>query len=516
MSVKETLLSSAQVAETCLRSGESGTNESLDLSGTLLADRYRVVRRLGSGGMGTVYLAEHIVLRKSFAVKVLSTDFWSKRSSVDRFLQEARTASLIQHHNVVEITDFGYAEDKVPFLVMELLEGDELGDVIRRDGAMAWPRVRVLMLQILAALEAAHERGIIHRDMKPQNCFCVHRSDGELIVKVLDFGIAKVINDDVDFKTLTRPGTVMGTPHYMSPEQANSEVLDVRADVYSAGVIAFELLTGHVPFQARGFLGVLSKVLTEDIPSMASVAPEAKVHPKVEAIVRRAMAKDRNERHATAAEFAAAIRALPDDLGATRATRAPLWIGAGVLVSVLGVLALVAGGDPALEANPHADAVPEAPSLASQPEMPPEPQPEPTREPSPEPPAVAPSVAVEEAPASPAPPKTSAKTSKKGKSTPSIVSETTDELPDRPSNADIDAALAPARTAARACREQHKTLIRSVKVELTVTPEGEVAKARAVSSEQGNPVATCVEKAASGSSFPPSRLGFVQTVEISL
>jgi serine/threonine protein kinase len=516
MSVKETLLSSAQVAETCLRSGESGVHESLDLSGTLLADRYRVVRRLGSGGMGTVYLAEHIVLRKSFAVKVLSTDFWSKRSSVDRFLQEARTASLIQHHNVVEITDFGYAEDKVPFLVMELLEGDELGDVIRRDGAMPWPRVRALMLQILAALEAAHERGIIHRDMKPQNCFCVHRSDGELVVKVLDFGIAKVINDDADYKTLTRPGTVMGTPHYMSPEQANSEILDVRADVYSAGVIAFELLTGRVPYQARGFLGVLSKVLTEDIPSMASIAPEAKVPAKVEAIVRRAMAKDRKDRHATAAEFAAAIRALPEDLGATRAKRAPLWIGAGVLVSVLGVLALVAGGDPALEANPHADADPPAPSLASQPEMPPEPQPAPTGEPPVEPPAVAPSVTVEETPAPPSQPKSTLKTSKKGKSTTGAIAETTTELPDRPSNADIDAALEPARAAARRCREQHKTLIRSVKVELTVTPEGKVAKARAVSSEQGNPVATCVEKAVSGSSFPPSRLGFLQTVELSL
>ncbi|HWB77755.1 MAG TPA: serine/threonine-protein kinase, partial [Nannocystaceae bacterium] len=163
-----------------------------DLAGTVLADRYRIVKKLGEGGMGSVYLAEHTTINKRLAIKVLSPEYSHKQDLVDRFLQEARAASMIEQENVVEITDFGSTPTGSVFFAMEFLNGEDLAATIKREGGLAWQRVKPIMLQICSALSAAHAAGIIHRDMKPENCYRIRRGGNEDFVKVLDFGIAKV------------------------------------------------------------------------------------------------------------------------------------------------------------------------------------------------------------------------------------------------------------------------------------------------------------------------------------
>ena len=340
--------------------------------GKRLAGRYLVVERIGAGGMGEVYLAEHEAIGKRVAIKVLGPEFNHRQDLVERFLQEARAASRIRHENIVDITDYGHADDGAPFFAMEYLEGEDLRATVQREGPLPWQRVRGIIVQILAALAAAHDQGVIHRDMKPDNCFRITRGDNPDYIKVLDFGIAKIVNDDADHQTLTRTGTVIGTAHYMSPEQARSEKLDARADLYSVGVIAFQLLTGRVPFEGTGFLGVLAKHITEPIPNMVDCGPDLAIPPQVEAIVRKAMAKNRDERYQTAEEFAAALTALPDQLSTRRRPRGLVWVAAG-----LGALALAAGGWLVLGpsgADTSADTAPPAqqPAAAAEPPATPE------------------------------------------------------------------------------------------------------------------------------------------------
>jgi serine/threonine-protein kinase len=278
-----------------------------DLVGTLLSERYKVLKELGEGGMGTVYLAEHTTIRKKLAIKVLSSEYCHKQDLVDRFLQEARAASMISQENVVEITDFGTTPTGSVFFVMEFLDGEDLSATIKREGAQPWARVQPIMLQICRALQAAHESGIIHRDMKPENCFRIKRGKSDDFIKVLDFGIAKVTTDDSEGKGLPRTGMIFGTPEYMSPEQAQGAKPDYRVDIYALGVIMYELLTGRVPFTADTFMGILTKHMFEvpDAPSV--VAPQAQIPEDVESIILKAMQKDREYRFQDMAAMATAI-----------------------------------------------------------------------------------------------------------------------------------------------------------------------------------------------------------------
>ena len=285
--------------------GEGGN----DLSGTVLLNRYKILKKLGEGGMGTVYLAEHITIRKKVAIKVLSGEFAHKSDLVERFLQEARAASMIPQENVVEITDFGDTPDGSVFFVMEHLSGEDLSDTVKREGALPWERVKPIMLQVCAALQAAHDAGIIHRDMKPENCFRIKRGKNEDFIKVLDFGIAKVTSDEGEGgKGLTRTGMIFGTPEYMSPEQAQGQKADHRVDVYAAGVIMFELLTGRVPFTADTFMGILTKHMFDVPEAPSSVAPQNNITAEMEAIILKAMQKDRDLRFQDMDEMAEAIR----------------------------------------------------------------------------------------------------------------------------------------------------------------------------------------------------------------
>jgi serine/threonine-protein kinase len=282
-----------------------------DLVGSILADRYRILRKLGEGGMGSVYLAEHTTINKRLAIKVLSPEYCHKQDLVNRFLQEARAASMIEQENVVEITDFGSTPGGSVFFAMEYLNGEDLAATIKREGALAWPRVRHVLLQICSALGAAHAAGIIHRDMKPENCYRIRRGSNEDFVKVLDFGIAKVQSDEGDTgRALTRTGMIFGTPEYMSPEQAKGEKVDHRVDVYAVGVIMYELLTGRVPFTADTFMGILTKHMFEAPQAPSAILGPGLIPPDAEAIILKALQKDREYRFQTMAEMARAIEAV--------------------------------------------------------------------------------------------------------------------------------------------------------------------------------------------------------------
>ncbi|MEM6295244.1 MAG: protein kinase [Myxococcota bacterium] len=363
----------------------------VDLVNTVLADRYRVVKKLGEGGMGSVYLAEHTTINKKLAIKVLSPEFSHKQDLVDRFLQEARAASMIDQENVVEITDFGSTPNGSVFFVMEYLNGEDLSDTVKNSGRLPWSRVKPIMLQVVDALKAAHAAGIIHRDMKPENCFRLKRGSNEDFIKVLDFGIAKVTSDEGDGggKNLTRTGMIFGTPEYMSPEQAKGEKVDARVDVYALGVILYELLTGRVPFTADTFMGILTKHMFEPPAAPSTIVPDANIPEEVEAIILKALQKDREYRFQSMEEMGVAIEAVGTgsaavsvvdevvavpstgetsfksrpvdvDLDEPEKSKAGLFIGIGLVAAVVlgGVGFAVLGGGDDPETKPAADSKP--------------------------------------------------------------------------------------------------------------------------------------------------------------
>ncbi len=286
------------------------------LIGTLAAGRYRIMKLLGEGGMGQVYLAEHVAIEKRVALKVLRSEYATKGEIVTRFQQEAISASRIKHPNVLDVFDFGQLDNGCFYLAMEFLEGCDLADELTRRRVLdAGTGIRVSM-QICRALAAAHANGVVHRDMKPENVFLQRTADGEEIVKIVDFGIAQLRSkDDAVVETkrrLTRTGMIFGTPEYMAPEQASGKHADLRADIYAVGIIMYEMFTGAVPFTGETFLGVLTKHLNQPAPLMNVVYPELTISPQLQAAIMRALEKDPGVRYQTMLEFAQAISGTPD------------------------------------------------------------------------------------------------------------------------------------------------------------------------------------------------------------
>jgi serine/threonine-protein kinase len=262
-----------------------------------------VIRKLGEGGMGAVYLAEHVVIEKRLVLKVLAPELTRRQDLVARFLQEARSASRIGHENVIDISDFGQSSEGYVYIAMEYLEGKDLGEVVRAEGALPWPRVQSILEQICRALRAAHDKGIVHRDMKPENIFLIQREGRPEFVKILDFGIAKVMGVDPNGPRLTRTGMIFGTPEYMSPEQAEGKEADHRVDVYAVGCIAYHLMTGQTPFTAENFMALLTKHLMEDPVPPSVRRPDLDITAEMDAMVLKALEKDRDHRYQNMGEF---------------------------------------------------------------------------------------------------------------------------------------------------------------------------------------------------------------------
>ena len=286
-----------------------------DLVGITLLGRYSVTRKIGQGGMGAVYEATHTLIGKRVAVKVLLDKYARKEQVVARLEQEARLASSIGHENIIDITDFGQTEDGRTFVVMEFLEGESLAELLNREGPLPEARIVDIAHQIASALGAAHDKGIVHRDVKPENVFLLRRKDRDF-VKVVDFGISKSLRasdaGEEDSPRLTQTGMVLGTPLYMSPEQARGDdELDARIDVYAVGVIMYELATGRVPFTGTNYLSIISQVLNDTPKSPRSYRPE--LSEELEAVILKALEKDRDARYQSTSEMLADLSTLADD-----------------------------------------------------------------------------------------------------------------------------------------------------------------------------------------------------------
>jgi serine/threonine-protein kinase len=271
--------------------------------GQVLAGKFQVERVLGQGGMGVVVAAHHLVLGQRVAIKYLLPEALVHPEAVERFLREARAAVRLRSENVGRVIDVGRFDDGAPYIVMEYLEGLDLSGYIQRSGPLPVPQVVDFILQACEAIAEAHALGIIHRDLKPANLFLTHRADGSPLIKVLDFGISKAAQAEQDF-SLTRTTAVMGSPGYMSPEQLrSSRDVDVRSDIWSLGVILFELATGRQPFFAESITELALKVAMDATPVM--YAPHMPYG--FDAAVGRCLEKDPARRYPNVAELAAAL-----------------------------------------------------------------------------------------------------------------------------------------------------------------------------------------------------------------
>jgi serine/threonine-protein kinase len=280
---------------------EAPTADADPFLGQILAEKYLITTLLGEGGMGRVYRADQVALEKPVAVKVLHRHLMGDEVSVARFNSEAREASRINHPNVVTVFEFGETPYGVMYLVMELLRGRPLADLIVHEHPLAFDRIVGVFRQVLSAVGAAHQVGIIHRDLKPDNVFIEQLADGFERVKVIDFGIAKRFDEYT--KGLTAPGMVCGTPEYMSPEQVQGDPLDPRSDVYSLGVMLYELLTGTPPFTGGNAAEIMIRNAETDPEPPSAMSPDREIPAALDAIVLWALAKKREERIQSADEF---------------------------------------------------------------------------------------------------------------------------------------------------------------------------------------------------------------------
>src|SRR5215813_2664188 len=292
-------------------------------SGVLIDGRYRLKEKLGEGGMGTVYKVEHVRMGKILALKLLRPDVAVDRQLKQRFQQEARLVSRLSHPNTIQVFDFGELEDGSLYIAMEYLHGRDLAHTLRTHGSLSEERTISIGYQVLASLAEAHDQNIVHRDIKPANVMLIKRKDGEDLVKLLDFGIAKLAADEPR-KHITGVADFLGTPAYMSPEQARGEDLDARSDLYSVGAMLFELLTGRGVFQGPTPLSVITKHMTEEPPRFAQVAPEKKISPALEQVVRKALAKRREDRFGNAEQMRSALESLQHDAGPTQLNLTPV------------------------------------------------------------------------------------------------------------------------------------------------------------------------------------------------
>lgn len=461
-------------------------------AGTVLAGRYVIERLIGEGGMGEVYLARHQTIDKLVAIKLLAPERARKPRTVSRFLQEAKAASKIRHEHIVDITDFGEV-DGLAFFVMEFLDGEDLSDIVKREGRLSWAPARSITIQILEGLGAAHDVGIVHRDVKPHNCFITPRERDPNFVKIIDFGIAK-LRDGQSEEQLTQTGAIMGTADYMSPEQGQGMELDGRSDLYSVGVILYRMLVGRVPFKAGNPMATVYQHVHNDATPPSQACPEANLGKHVDALVLRALAKDPAERFDTAAEFIDALKEIDDASpgGATKRWSPVALVGLAAGMVLVGGLAawLATGGDSPTPQRPTT-----APALARapEPEPVPEPQPEPVPEPQPEP-------APEATPTPPPPPEPA--------STEASAPEPADtkpEVPQRRSARALSATLNKLDGKVSACGKKAGLFPGEiVDVTVSIATQGRVSKV-SVKGSHAKAGAACIVKAIKRARFGPAQ-----------
>ncbi len=273
------------------------------LVGQVLGGKYRVMARVGEGGMGALYMAQHTELGRPVAVKVLVEKLSKDEKYLRRFQQEAKLAASLSHPNVTHVYDYGQLESGAPYLVMDYLEGKTLAALLQERGYLSVAAALPIFQQICKGLAHAHGRGLVHRDLKPSNIMLTE-SDGERIAKVLDFGIAKEVDNT---QHLTQTGELFGSPLYMSPEQCSGSQIDARSDIYSIGCLLYEVLSGNVPLRGDTIVQTIFKHMNELPPPIKEVCPPANVSPAVEDVIRKAMAKNRDERYQTVGEMSEAL-----------------------------------------------------------------------------------------------------------------------------------------------------------------------------------------------------------------
>jgi len=307
--------------QTVAYTGAANSSPELDrgallLPGIIVEGRYQIEQELGHGGMASVYRARHIEIGATVAIKVMHPRLLSIPGAAEGFLLEARAISRIRHHNVVTVSDFGRIGGRTPFMVMEHLHGEDLFDCVSREGPLPWSRVRAIALQLCEGLHAVHSAGLVHRDVKPENCFLVAESHIPDFVKLIDFGVAKALETRAKQETekglckrpLQSSGAVAGTPDFMAPEEVSSHEIDHRVDVYSLGATLFVLLTGRALFHCDSVRETILSHARKQAPAPSSLRPG--LPPEVDALILRALAKSPKDRFADMRAFARAVEAI--------------------------------------------------------------------------------------------------------------------------------------------------------------------------------------------------------------
>jgi serine/threonine-protein kinase len=309
----------------CPRDGTAlrSSNAQADLIGSIVAERYHILKKLGEGGMGTVYLAEHVKMGRKAALKVMNPGMHADSDAIARFNREAANASRLNHPNICGIYDFGETPEGLIYLAMEFIEGESLTSLIEKNGALAPPRAAAIIHQAADALAVAHDAGIVHRDLKPDNIMIAKGRDNTDLVKVVDFGIAKASSSDA--QKVTKTGLVVGTPEYMSPEQLSGDKLDGRSDIYSLGLVAFNCLTGKLPFASNSAQEAMIMRLTDAPKTLSETRPDVAWPDELQAVMDRALSRDVATRYQSAAEFgremAKAVSNMPQTLAAAAGTQ---------------------------------------------------------------------------------------------------------------------------------------------------------------------------------------------------